>query len=423
MIFDINSNGHNDTDNLSALESNLVLLRWCAVIGQAMMLLLAQFRWEMPHTYAPIWFGVEMLAVFNFLLIWRMRVVPANEDRLTLALVMDLLGCAWMVYWTGGTANPLITLFLLPIALTAPILSARRVIAFAVLALVLYGVLIDHAKPLPSLPGSDEMRTHLAGMWLNFVLSLGLLTVFALRLAGHLRRQRETLAALAERDQRQRTLLSLAVQAAGAAHEINTPLATMATLVEELQHAHPHDAELGEDLQLLARQIDQCRDAIKALGASARGQLGPRERLDDWLRHLISRWRIIRPEARIDIDFDPSLTEIMLTPDLSLSQTILNLLDNALEATHAEGCDQLRLRARSRNGGLEFEVRDFGPGFDGLVNIGSTTKASGLGLGLLLCKTSTEAMGGSLQLLPAIDGGTIATLKIPGSALCKEALA
>jgi len=412
-----------DAADLAALESNLVALRWCAVVGQLVMLLLAQFRWDMPHTFAPLWFGVEILAVLNFLLTWRRRFVPASANRLSFALTMDLLGCAWMVFWTGGTANPLITLFLLPIALTATVLSARRVIAFALLALVLYAVVIGHAKPLPPLPGSDAMATYWRGMWINFVLSLILLTVFALRLAGRLRQQREALAAWSERDQRQRTLLSLAVQAAGAAHEINTPLATMATLVDELKHTRQGDVELEADLTLLAQQIDHCRDAIQALGLSARGHVDPPLPLDVWLRQLISRWRIVRPEARIEFEFDPAMSSVMLVPDLSLAQTILNLLDNALDATREGGSDRLQLSARSRNGGLDFQVRDFGAGFNGNTDVGASHKPAGMGLGLLLSQTSTEAMGGSLSIRRAAEGGSIALLQIPGSALRPQALA
>ncbi|MGE3106696.1 MAG: ATP-binding protein, partial [Lysobacterales bacterium] len=370
-----------------------------------------------PQIYASLWLGVQLLALFNFLLILRQRLVPASADRVSLGLVVDLLGCAWMVFWTGGTANPFITLLLLPVALTASVMSPWRVIAFAAISLVLYAVLVTLARPLPELPGRDLVALHEAGTWLTFVLALTLLTTFALRLATRLKRQRAVLAVIAEREQRQRTLLSLALQAAGTAHEINTPLATMATLVDELLHEKQKDPALHRDLQLLAQQIDHCRDSIASLRTSVRGESQPPIAMDQWLRQLVARWCIIRPEARIEFIIDPEVCSVTLVPELSLTQTILNLLDNALDATREADSDRLQLFVHWRNGGLEFEVRDFGAGFEDQESLADSRKRGGLGLGLMLSRTCVEAMGGSLSIRRAVEGGSIASLRIPGSAL------
>lgn len=411
------THGGSDTADLVALESNLVAMRWCAVLGQGVVLWLAAQYWDMPQVYAPLWLGVELLALFNILLILRQRLAPASVNRVSLGLVVDLLGCAWMVFWTGGTANPFITLLLLPVALTASVMPPWRVIAFAAVSLVLYAVLVTLARPLPDFPGSDPLAMHEAGTWLTFVLALILLTTFALRLATRLKRQRAVLSVIAEREQRQRTLLSLALQAAGTAHEINTPLATMATLVDELRHGNQQDPALREDLQLLAQQIEHCRDSIAALKSSVRGESQPAMAMDQWLRQLVSRWCIIRPEARIEFVIDPAAQSVLLVPELSLTQTILNLLDNALDATREADSDRLQLFVHSRNGGLDFEVRDFGAGFEGQESLADSRKPGGLGLGLLLSRTCVEAMGGSLSIRRAVEGGSIASLRIPGSAL------
>lgn len=412
--------GDSDGADLVALESSLVAMRWCAVLGQAIVLWVAARFFDMPQVVAPLWLGVELLALFNFLLILRQKLVPTSANRVSLGLVVDLLGCAWMVYWTGGTANPFITLLLLPVALTASVMPPWRVIAFAAVSLALYAVLVRLAPPLPAFPGVDPVAMHEAGTWLTFVLALTLLTTFALRLATRLKRQRAVLAVIAEREQRQRTLLSLALQAAGTAHEINTPLATMATLVDELLHDHHDNPALRADLRVLAQQIEHCRDSIAALRTSVRGESQPPLAMDQWLRQLVSRWCIIRPEARVDVVIDPDVGTVMLVPELSLTQTILNLLDNALDATRAARSDRLKLFVHSHKGWLDFEVHDFGAGFAD-ADAFDSRKPGGLGLGLLLSRTCVEAMGGSLSIRAAAEGGSIASLHIPGAALRRVA--
>ena len=407
---------------LNELENTLAWLRWCAVAAQVLTLVFAQQALHMQLAYLPLWSGVLVLAVANLLLAWRMRHRPATDARVMAALLLDLGVLAWLLYWTGGAANPFVTLFLLPVALTATVLPASRVIALAVLAAIAYGVLMVHAQPLPSVPGTNALSLHLMGMWVNFLLSLVLLTTFALRLSARLAQQRQRLAGWRERDQREKTLLSLAVQAAGTAHEINTPLATMATIVDELRHARPDDQTLDEDLDLLARQIDHCRRAVQALGASARGEPAARVGVDPWLRQLVSRWRIVRPQARVAYSADESLTGLAFVPDLALSQTVLNLLDNALDASLAQGREDIALVARSRAGDLELRVRDFGAGLAAPPIAGHSDKPDGLGLGVLLSNASLEAIGGRLDWWPAQGGGTEAVLHVPDvSRLAPEA--
>ena len=409
--------GSSDIADLAALESNLIAMRWCAVLGQAIVLLVAAHYFELPQIYAPLWLGVELLALGNCLLILRRRLLAASANRVSLGLLLDLLGCAWMVFWTGGAANPFITLLLLPVALTASVMAPWRVIAFAAVSLALYAALVTLARPLPELPGTDPIAMQVAGTWLNFVLALSLLTTFSLRLAVRLKRQRAVLARLAEGEQRQRTLLSLALQAAGTAHEINTPLATMATLVDELLHENRARPDLRQDLQLLAQQIEHCRGSIASLKNSVRGDAQPEMDLEPWLRQLVSRWCIVRPEARLELLIDQGVSAVRIQPQLSLAQTILNLLDNALDATRAADSDRLQLIVRGCSGGIEFDVRDFGAGFEDAENLADSRKPGGLGLGLLLSRTCVEAMGGSLSISPAAEGGSIASLRIPGAAL------
>lgn len=398
---------------LAELETTLGALRWCAIAAQGLTLGFAQAALHMALAYSPLWIGVGVLATANLALSWRSRRVPASVARIMVALLLDMAVLAWLMYWTGGAANPFISLFLLPVALTATVLPASRVVALAVVAALAYGVLMTHAHPLPAVPGTSALSLHLMGMWVNFMLSLVLLTVFALRLSSRLATQRDALSIATQREQREQTLLSLAVQAAGTAHEINTPLATMATVVDDLRKFRPDDATLDADLAVLAQQIEHCRRSIQALGASARGEPAEPMSVDAWLRQLVSRWRIVRPEARIAYETEPSLDGLAFVPDLALSQTVLNLLDNALDASLQQGREDIAISLRSRDGDLELRVRDFGAGLTTTPAIGHSAKPDGMGLGLMLSTASLDAVGGRLHLWPVAGGGTEAVLHLP----------
>jgi two-component system, sensor histidine kinase RegB len=398
---------------LAELETTLVSLRWCAIAAQGLTLVFAQAGLRMALAHAPLWLGVGLLVIANLVLSWRARFAPTSVARVMAMLLLDMAVLAWLMYWTGGAANPFISLFLLPVALTATVLPASRVVGLAVVAALAYGVLMAHAHPLPAVPGTSALSLHLMGMWVNFMLSLVLLTVFALRLSSRLHQQRQALAVAREREQREQTLLGLAVQAAGTAHEINTPLATMATVVDDLRKFRPDGATLDADLALLAQQIEHCRRSVQALGASARGEPAERQAVDAWLRQLLSRWRIVRPQARVAYDTDASLHGLDFVPDLTLSQTVLNLFDNALDASLQRGREEIEISLRSRAGDLELRVRDFGAGINTTPAIGQSTKPDGLGLGLMLSTASLEAVGGRLHLWPVAGGGTEAVLHLP----------
>jgi two-component system, sensor histidine kinase RegB len=398
---------------LVELDTTLASLRWCAVAALVLTLLFAHYALRMELAYGPVWAGAGALVLANAAARWRSAGQPASEARLFGGLLFDMIVLAWMLYWTGGAANPFISLFLLPVALTASVLAPRRVVALAVLGALAYGVLMAHARPMPRVPGTDPVSLHLMGMWVNFLLSLVLLTGVTLRLSARLVAEQRALSALRARQQREQTLLGLAVQAAGTAHEVNTPLATMATIVDELRRLRPDDATLDGDLAVLAQQLEHCRRSMQALSASARGEPPAKLPVDAWLRQLVSRWRIVRPRARVDFAADASLSAITFTPDPTLSQTVLNLLDNALDASLQADREDIVLVARSRGGDLELRVRDFGAGLAGVPSPGHSGKPSGLGLGLLLSTASLDAIGGRLDLWPAAGGGTEAVLYLP----------
>jgi signal transduction histidine kinase len=175
-------------------------------------------------------------------------------------------------------------------------------------------------------------------MWLNFVISVGVVAFFLTRMALALKDRERELAAAREGALRNEQILSLGTLAAGAAHQLGTPLGTMAVVVRELELNHGDDAELQEDLLLLREQVDRCKQTISQILASTgqgRDESLRSLALDAYLHRLLDEWQIIRPHARISVTLQGEQPAPLVAADRTLEQAILNLLDNAADANGA----------------------------------------------------------------------------------------
>lgn len=405
-----------DRTALRELHRTLYWLRWCAVIGQSVSVLFALHWLHLDLPLAPLAWGVAILIATNLALTPGLRAIRTPGLALFgLQLAIDLGVLTWQLYWTGGPINPFASLYLLPIALIATALPASAVIATAVAAAIGYSGLMLYAQPLPHAAGHSGFDLHVIGMWVNFLLSTALLTVFVMRLAARINGQREQLAQARERALRNEGLLSLAVQAAGTAHAINTPLATMAVLVDELRDERTLPTALHGDMDLLGRQIAICRDAIRRLAASARGEPTAVTDVDAWLRGLTTRWSLLRPQLHTVVTLAPALARVPVAPAQAIDHVIVNLFDNAADASLAAGEEWVALDATCTDDTLRIEIRDRGIGIDATTRgaFGSSSKPDGMGIGLALSNATLDRCGGSLEQFTPADGGTCTRVLLP----------
>jgi two-component system sensor histidine kinase RegB len=263
---------------------------------------------------------------------------------------------------------------------------------------------------------------HLLGMWLNFAVSALLIAWFVARMAQSLRERDLQLAKAREETLRNEQVLALGTLAAGAAHELGTPLSTMAVIATELERDHTGNPALTKDLRLLRSQTERCKTILTRL--TARADEATRVDCEHYLQKLLEQWRLARPQTEIRTQFNGAQPAPEIVVERTLDQSIFNLLNNAADVSP----DGIELEARWDNTQLTLEIRDRGPGISTEVAARAgdaffTTKApgGGLGIGLFLTNATIERFGGSVRLFNRDGGGACAHVTLPLQRLRKPA--
>ncbi|TPG08727.1 sensor histidine kinase [Rhodanobacter glycinis] len=412
-----------------ALARTLAWLRLCAIAGQSVAVLVCAWWMRLEIPLLPLLLGIGLLAVFSVFAAWRLRQPwPLREWEAIGHIAADTLVLGYLLYFTGGASNPFITLLLVPIALSAAALSARAILAVAALAGVAYVILLYWHVPLP-MPTHDgppgRFSLHVAGMGVNFVISALLLGFFINRLAYALRVQQLEVQRVRERALRDEGILAIATQAAGAAHELNTPLSTMRTLLPELRREHAGDTSLAEDLELLEGQVDRCRTILREMVAFGKAQLSQEpERLnvEQFIHGCLERFQLLRPEAELTLELDEATAQTVLRTPPGLRHALINLLNNAADASAGNHSHAVALQVSREGGWLQLNVRDHGPGIDAtgeLTLLGHSQKQTGLGLGLALAEATAERLNGEL-IAGNTEHGAEVCLRLPLAVIAEK---
>lgn len=413
------------------------MLRRVEVVAQGLVMVLAVAWLRIPLEIAPMIAATVALGIVNLATQWRLdRGWPVTHNELFAHLAVDASALVLLLYFAGGSANPFISLFLLPPTLAAAMLPARYAWAMAALSLAAYTWLMFWNLPLPPPQGElaqldallarasgtapehaghmSGFALHILGMWLNFVISVSVVAFFLTRMAAALRNRERELAAAREAILRHEQILSLGTLAAGAAHKLGTPLATMAVVIRELELDNAQRPELTADLRLLREQVDLCKRTISQILASA-GQARSESQeslpLDAYLSELLDEWRLIRPRSPLHAVLEGTQPPPAVSADRTLEQAILNLLDNAADA-HGDNKEEIRFAAQWDAEHCRIEILDGGPGINAEAarQIGQpffTTKQAaggknasvgGLGIGFFLTNATVERFGGKVEL-------------------------
>lgn len=416
-------------DELVAREihlSWLVQLRWGALLGQLITILFVDFALHIRLPLGLLFAVLGLEAASNLIFMYRARgAARASALALTLPMALDIVLLTLLLWLTGGPFNPFSFLYLVYLALAAVVLPPRMTWGLVVLSTACFGWLFVGddwlSKALPmQLSHSDQMRMHMQGMWFAFAVAAVFITYFVTRVRHSLAQRESELASARALASQSEKLASLATLATGAAHELSTPLSTIAVVAKELERSLKGAAEAAlQDARLIRSEVERCREILQRMAADA-GSFSEPDAAPMTVRELLASAVDGLPrlrEVRLEIGSDAA-DSVLCGQAQATAQALRGVLKNALQASPEDA--HIELAAKLNNGHCRISVRDFGPGMreDVLARAGEpffTTKepGEGMGLGLFLTRVVVERAGGTVQLDSTPGRGTTAILTLP----------
>ena len=342
-----------------------------------------------------------------------------------LLLMVSVLMLGWFLHDSGGHTNPLISLLLVPLAMSAALLGWQASACLALVILAIYAGLMQVFIPL--LPGGDGhqhhaheqmMQLHLFGMWVTFCLSVLLILVFVIPLATSIRKQRELIARQREQSLQDERIIAMATFAASAAHQLGTPLSTLSVIAEDLADDFADNPALQEDLKTMTEQIALCKNTLHSMMRRAdalRNQEQQERAVPEFLTHLREQFNLLNPSRTLRLQLPQVSPAPRIACDETLEQAILNLLDNAARASG----DDPAMEFAVADGEVCIRILDTGPGLApeveqaiGQPYISTRPRNEGMGLGLFLSHATINRLGGRLKISTG-ERGTCTEVWLP----------
>ena len=347
---------------------------------------------------------------------------PVTPFELFLHVHLDILALTAVLYLTGGTTNPFAPLFLLPLAVAASALEQRWVWLTALTTFCGYLAVRLFHIPMGHPEGSMELyELHENGMVVNYAFTAAMLAFFVSKIRLEFERHTKMLAQVHEREMRNESVVAMGALAASCAHELSSPLGTVAVVVTELQRERAGDPVLQENLQLVDDQIQVAKRVISNLTGAAgqrRAEAAGVARLDRFLHEIVERAQALHPGATLHARIGKGETAPHIVAEETLRQAFVNLIDNSVRVSPGH----VEILADWSGSELVVQVWDEGPGFPKevfgkLAKAVSTTDAlhaaADVGLGLLLTNVTLSRFGGSLILKNISQRGACAEVRLP----------
>ncbi len=422
----------------------LFILRNLMMGGEALVIFLASNGLGITLPEQQLWLVICSIAAVNMYTWMRLQTEePVTEIEIFSQLIVDVISLSTLLYLTGGASNPIIWVFLLPLIVTGIMLPQSYAWYMVILTCSAYTILVAHNVPLPVIEPhmtdptmiSPEIKhqlhlmsdrhyfnLHIFGMWFGFVFSAGLVAYFVVELSKSLRDRERHLADARESALRDERAISLGTLAASAAHDMGTPLGTMAILVHELQQDFPEYRypDLQEKLTIIEQQILRCKQALSLMSASGgqlRAESGHPMNLVDYIDEVLMQWRTHKPGAKLSLIVTPSVyIKSEIIAERTLTHSIINILNNAVEASPPD--KGVELHAYWDGYFVVLKVRDFGPGLPpALLNFAGkepvVSDKKGLGVGLFLAYTTINRLGGKITFRNMDTGGACIEIILP----------
>lgn len=405
----------------------LVLLRSISIAGQSLALILVYRLLDIQLAWIPMLTTIGVLTAINVLSWLRLRSgYPVSNFEIFTQLCIDVASLSVLLYFSGGSTNPFISLYMLPLIIAAATLTRSYTWAMAALTTACYSLLMKYYVALPmtgaehahmqhAMQAGDIFSIHVLGMWLGFVISAIVVAYFVVKMAQTVRDRDESLARIREETLRNERIVELGMQAAGAAHEMGSPLSTMLVVIGELKHETDILPEWKNSLNLLEGQVRGCKGILDKLLVNAReNETVTMQSIDKFLADTLDEWQLLRPTARYLFHKTGDQPSPQLRIDPSLRAALTNLLNNAADASP----ENIDIHASWDNEHFTLQIHDHGTGLTAAAAARAgtaffTTKEGGRGLGLFLANATLERLGGRVRLFNRFSGGATTEVTLP----------
>ncbi|WP_233144579.1 ATP-binding protein [Methyloprofundus sedimenti] len=414
--------------------------------GESLLLLISIDILKIPLHQEALWLTILAIGTVNLYTWLRLKTdTPVTEMEIFSQLAIDVLAIASLLYLTGGATNPFTWIFLLPVILTAIVLPHAYTWYMVILTTSLYTFLIPYhanltavephlmlmdmdmanmSASMHNMQDEEFLNFHIFGMWFGFVCSAGLVAFFSVELSNTIKAGERRLAEAREKTLQDERIIALGTLAASAAHDMGTPLGTMAIIAHELKDEYSPEVhtELHEKMQIMQDQINRCKQALSVMSASAgelRAESGHIKKLSDYLDEVLMQWRSQQPGVKLNLLINPKapLTQAILA-ELTLTHSMINILNNAAEVSSLDKGIDFSINPCTVENFVGIRIRDYGPGIsnkliDKIGKVPINESNQGLGVGLFLTFSIIKRLGGTIEISNAPTGGACVDIILP----------
>lgn len=406
----------------------LYLLRIFTLTFIFLMILLAELGLSLDLPMFPLTIILSLMVSTNLIARYFIKSHKGNTFYLIfIQLLLEILTFSGILFYTGGATNPFTFFYLIPLVIAAIVIPGLPTWVLTALTVLLYSLLLKFYVPLGydmqghhhEISPHGQFSQHVFGMWFGFVVSASLATWFITYLSRELKQRDHAIAEARQRELRDQQMVTLGTLAAGTAHELGTPLASLAVISGEITDGFDAQQypELFEHQKILRGQIKRCKKILSVLSDSAgesRAESGYLMLVDEFVDQIMQKWQLQRPDMPFDIQHQRGRSCGQLLYDRTVSQALINLLNNAADAT--TGSIKIAIEADDKC--IKMNIYDSGIGMSDeqialAGDVSFSSKPDGMGIGLFLAITTIRRSGGSVGFQRMETSGTCTKIKLP----------
>ncbi len=405
----------------------LYLLRIITIGFILVMVMLAIFVLNIDLPVFPLSLILLFMVVIN--LFTRLVIDTKKESTrqvIFIQLLFEIIFFSLILFYTGGATNPFTFFYLIPLAISATVIPGKQTWILTSLTVILYTLLLKFYVPLSyrvhnhqAMEHDGQFSQHVLGMWFGFLVSAALVTWFITYLAKELKQRELDIAEAKQRELRDQQMVTLGTLAAGTAHELGTPLASLAIIAGDITDGYTtkSDPELFENQAILREQIQRCKKILSILSESSgesRADEGHLMTVNNFVDSVLTGWLEQHPASKYQSKLDTLNLPLQIIYDKTISQALINLLNNAID----ESSESIEVIVSIDQKDLLIAIKDRGCGItekqiEMAGEISFSNKPDGMGIGLFLAITTIRRSGGSIDFQHRKSGGTRTLVRLP----------